>query len=150
MQRDGLASPAEAANGPPPSSLLVVEDMPIHRSVIERIGKQLGFVTQGAASVEGAVQQLRERDFECITLDLGLGEQAGVDLLRVLADRACRTPVIIVSAADEPVLNEVCRIGQTLDLNLWKPLHKPIDLRQLRSMLEQIRLCSGMYRLAHP
>src|SRR6185437_4903683 len=129
-------------------SLLVIEDALIHRTIISRIADKSGFSTVAASSIEAAAERLRSRDFDCITLDLSLGEEVGGEFLRLLADRKCQTPVIIISGSDAEVVEETSRLGRALDINLRTPLHKPIDLGLLRDMLEQIRACSGRYRLA--
>jgi CheY-like chemotaxis protein len=129
-------------------SLLVIEDALIHRTIISRIGDRIGFRTRTASSVEAAEALLRTEDFDCITLDLALGEHVGVDVLHLLADLKSNTPIIVISVSDDDVLEETCRIGRSLELNLWKPLRKPIDLPRLREMLEQIRVCSGLNKLA--
>jgi CheY-like chemotaxis protein len=129
-------------------SLLVIEDALIHRTIISRIGDRVGFMTRTASSVEAAEALLRTQEFDCITLDLALGEHVGVEVLRLLADLKSKTPIIVISASDDEVLEETCMIGRSLDLNLWKPLHKPIDLARLRDMLEQIRVCSGLHKIA--
>jgi CheY-like chemotaxis protein len=129
-------------------SLLVVEDALVHRTIISKIGDKVGFVARSASSVEAAEALLRAQDFDAITLDLGLGEHVGIEVLRLLADLKSKTPVIIISASDDSILEETCRIGRSLDLDIWKPLRKPIDLTQLREMLEQIKLCSGPHKIA--
>jgi DNA-binding response OmpR family regulator len=129
-------------------SLLVIEDALIHRTIISRIGDQAGFKIEVASSIEAAGELLRRRDFDCITLDLSLGERIGVEVLRLLAELKCQAPIVIISGSDPAVVEDTTRIGQALNLNLWKPLHKPIDLALLRDMLEQIRVCSGLHRIA--
>jgi CheY-like chemotaxis protein len=129
-------------------SLLVVEDALVHRTIISKIGDKVGFVARSASSVEAAEALLRAQDFDAITLDLGLGEHVGIEVLRLLADLKSKTPIIIISASDDAILDETCRIGRSLDLDIWKPLRKPIDLAQLREMLEQIKLCSGLHKTA--
>ncbi|HEY4919576.1 MAG TPA: response regulator [Xanthobacteraceae bacterium] len=131
-----------------PLSLLVIEDAMIHRTIISRIGEKAGFATETASSVDAAAAVLRAREFDAITLDLALGERVGAEVLRLLADLKCRTPVIIISVSDDTIVEEACRIGRAFDLNLWKPLHKPIDLAVLRDMLEQISVCAGLRRIA--
>ena len=129
-------------------SLLVIEDALIHRTIISKIGDKVGFLTRTASSVEAAEALLRTQDFDTITLDLALGEHVGVEVLRLLADLKSQTPIIIISVSDDAVLEETCRISRSLDLNIWKPLRKPIDLTRLREMLEQIKLCSGLHKIA--
>jgi CheY-like chemotaxis protein len=129
-------------------SLLVIEDALIHRTIIAKIGDKVGFVTRSASSVEAAEALLRTHQFDAITLDLALGEHVGLEVLRLLAELKSRAPIIIISVSDDAVLEETCRIGRSLELNIWKPLRKPIDLRMLREMLEQIKLYSGLQKIA--
>jgi CheY-like chemotaxis protein len=129
-------------------SLLVIEDALIHRTIIAKIGDKVGFVTRSASSVEAAEALLRTHEFDAITLDLALGEHVGLEVLRLLAELKSRSPIIIISVSDDAVLEETCRIGRSLELNIWKPLRKPIDLRMLREMLEQIKLYSGLQKIA--
>jgi CheY-like chemotaxis protein len=129
-------------------SLLVIEDALVHRTIISKVGDKVGFVTRTASSVEAAEALLRAQEFDAITLDLGLGEHVGVEVLRLLADLRSKTPIIIISVSDDSILEEACRIGRSLELNIWKPLRKPIDLPVLREMLEQIKLCSGLHQIA--
>lgn len=129
-------------------SLLVIEDALIHRTIIAKIGDKVGFVTRSASSVEAAEALLRTHEFDAITLDLTLGEHVGLEVLRLLAELKSRSPIIVISVSDDAVLEETCRIGRSLELNIWKPLRKPIDLRLLREMLEQIRLRSGLHKIA--
>jgi CheY-like chemotaxis protein len=129
-------------------SLLVIEDALIHRTIIAKIGDKVGFLTRSASSVEAAEALLRTHEFDAITLDLALGEHVGVEVLRLLAELKSWSPIIIISVSDDAVLEETCRIGRSLELNIWKPLRKPIDLRLLREMLEQIKLCSGLQKIA--
>jgi len=129
-------------------SLLVIEDALIHRTIIAKIGDKVGFVTRSAGSVEAAEALLRTQEFDAITLDLALGEHIGLEVLRLLAELKSRAPIIVISVSDDAVLAETCRIGRSLDLNIWQPLRKPIDLRRLREMLEQVKACSGLLKLA--
>jgi len=145
---DAFATSGRAAFYDGRLALLVIEDALIHRTIISRIADKSGFSTVAASSIEAAAERLRSRDFDCITLDLSLGEEVGGEFLRLLADRKCQTPVIIISGSDAEVVEETSRLGRALDINLRTPLHKPIDLGLLRDMLEQIRACSGRYRLA--
>jgi two-component system chemotaxis response regulator CheY len=148
LLRDAAMKSARLDTEAEPLSLLVIEDALIHRTIISRIGEKAGFTTETASSVDAAAAVLRVREFDAITLDLALGERVGIEVLRLLADIKCRTPVIIISVSDDTVVEESYRIGRALDLNLWKPLHKPIELAVLRDMLEQISICSGLRRIA--
>jgi two-component system, chemotaxis family, chemotaxis protein CheY len=125
-------------------SLLIVEDALIHRTIIAKIGDKVGFLTRSANSVEAAEALLRSQEFDAITLDLALGEHIGIEVLRLLAELKSRAPIIVISVSDDAVLEETCRIGRSLELNIRTALRKPIDLKQLREMLEQIKCGSEL------
>src|ERR1700688_442101 len=69
------------AGGP---RLLVIDDDHLHRMIICRAAAKAGYVPAGAAGYEEASKLLQENVFDCITLDLSLGDHAGVELLRLL------------------------------------------------------------------
>ena len=81
---------------------------------------------------------LRKRAFDCITLDLSLGEDSGIEVLQLLAKMQCRTPVIIISASGEEICDETVKIGNFLNLNVCSPIPRPIHLAALRRALTRI------------
>ena len=85
-----------------PDELLAIDDANLHLSIVRKIAAQAGFETTGASSVSEATGLLRQRTFGCITLDLSLGEQSGIAILRLLAEMKCPTPVILISGSGVP------------------------------------------------
>ena len=120
------------------NELLVIEDTSLHLSIVSKIASQAGFATTGANSVSEAARLLRERSFDCITLDLSLGEESGVEVLKLLAEMKCRTPIIVVSGSGDEACEATLKIGNFLDLNLCPQIPKPINLAVLRNALTQI------------
>jgi len=125
-----------------PSSLLIIEDAPVHSVIISHIARKLEFTTTVAPSYEAACKVLRERQFDCVTLDLGLGEHAGLDVLRYLSTIECKAQFIVVSHSDKDVCNDMVELGRALDLNVYDSVQKPIDLGMLRDSLALIQLQS--------
>jgi CheY-like chemotaxis protein len=124
--------------------LLIVEDAAVHSAVIDRVAAKAGFTTSKAHSFEAACTALSAQQFDCITLDLGLGDHVGLDVLRQLSTIQCRAQIIVISQSDRDTSNDVVELGRALDLNVCEALPKPIDLEALRTMLMDIcrRLCS--------
>jgi DNA-binding NtrC family response regulator len=118
--------------------LLVIDDANIHRMILCRMGEKVGFETVGADSFDAAAKLLRENEFDCVTLDLSLGERAGVEVLHVLSVIKYQGPIIIISGAEAAVCEETVRIGKSLNLNLGTPVPKPVDLAALREQLVRI------------
>ena len=132
------------------NELLVIEDADLHLSIVSKIASQAGFAATGANSVGEAARLLRERSFDCITLDLSLGDESGVEILKLLAEMKCRTPIIIVSGSGDEAREETLKIANFLDLNLCPPIPKPINLAVLRTALMQIASDTKRQKLAIP
>ena len=67
--------------------LLVIDDDIIQRTIISKIGAQAGFAVTAVATFSDAAKLLTGSKFDCVTLDLALGSQSGVLLLRTIVDR---------------------------------------------------------------
>src|SRR5476651_210091 len=128
--------------------LLVIDDAGVHRTILCRIGEKAGFETVGAASYQEATKLLRESEFDCITLDLSLGERAGVEVLHLLSTIKFQAPIIIISGSKDIVREETVKIGKSLNLNLTTPVPKPVDLSVLRELLTRIGQKADLQKLA--
>ncbi len=132
------------------NELLAIDDADLHLSIVCKIATQAGFGTTGAKSVGEASGLLRERIFDCITLDLSLGEQSGIEILKLLAEIKCRTPIIVISGSGDAVCEATMGIGNFFDLNLCPPIPKPINLAVLRNALTRIADETCRQKLATP
>lgn len=130
------------------NQLLAIDDADLHLSIVGRIAAQVNFETTTAASVSAAASLLRERTFDCITLDLSLGERSGIEILVLLAEMKCRTPVIVISGSGDDSCDASMKLGNLFDLNLYPPIPKPIHLAGLREMLKQIPVGASARTLA--
>ena len=137
---NAIAEPDRSVKNP--RSLLIIEDEPIHSTLINRIAGKLGFTATEAYSYDEACNVLEAGQFDCITLDLGLGEHIGVDVLRYLSTIQCRAQIIVISNSDKDVCDDVMELGKALDLNVYDAVLKPIDLEALRETLLRIQLQS--------
>jgi DNA-binding response OmpR family regulator len=126
--------------------LLVIDDDTLHRIIICRAAAKSGYVPVGAASHHEAAKLSQEGAFDCITLDIALGDRGGaVALLRHFAAVESKAPIIVVSACDDETLREILRLARSLKLNVAAPVPKPVDLTILRQMLDGFRaLPSGV------
>jgi len=118
--------------------LLVIDDEDLHRLIICRVATKAGFIPAGGASYEEAAKLAQETAFDCITLDLSLGQHAGVEMLRHLSVVGCKAPIIIISGSDEATCRETLRVAKSLKLEVWELVRKPVDLAMLRYSLERL------------
>jgi PAS domain S-box-containing protein len=120
--------PARAEAGPQVGRdrVLVCEDDPDLAQLIRLVVQQEGFAADVAASAAEAERFLAHASYAVMTLDLGLPDRSGLDLVRtVRADpRTAEMPIVVVSGSvgDE----EVTPLFRVVD---W--LGKPIDLERL-------------------
>jgi two-component system, chemotaxis family, chemotaxis protein CheY len=130
---------AESTNGAPRARrLLVIDDDNLHRMIICRAAAKSGYLPLGAANHREAVKLSQEGTFDCVTLDIALGDRGGaVTLLRHLASVGCKAPIIVVSGCDDETLREILRLARSLKLNVAEPVPKPVDLSILRRMLDE-------------
>jgi two-component system chemotaxis response regulator CheY len=129
----------EAATSQSPCRLLVIDDDISICEVIEKLAEKVGFAVVRAVSVDEAARHLRESHFDCITLDLGLGEDSGVEVLKILADMGHHMPVIIISGSQRTMREFATMIGNNLHLPLQQHLAKPINFAVLKKALADIK-----------
>jgi DNA-binding response OmpR family regulator len=112
--------------------------------ILCKVAEKINFCATGAASFDEAAQLLRKGDFDCITLDLSLGDRAGVEVLWLLSELESRIPVIIISGSEAAILDETTRTGKSFGLDIRSTISKPVDLSVFRDELMKI----GVQKLA--
>ncbi len=117
--------PPEALAGP----LLIVDDEPYNRTVLEGIARELGSVADSAATAEEALQRLAGRDYTVVFLDWELPDGKGGDVARALRTRATSPrPIILATTAhDSDEMRQRCR-----DAGMDGFLLKPYDAARVR------------------
>src|SRR5579864_7417829 len=108
--------------------LLVIDDDNLHRMIICRVAVRAGYAPAGAATYEEAAQLAQEGTFDCITLDLSLGQHAGVELVRLLWVVGCKAPIIVISGCDDATCAETVKVAKSLNLVVLATMPKPVDL----------------------
>src|SRR5690242_17516419 len=106
--------------------LLLIDDEPQLGDFLAHIAADCGF----AAEVTTVDSEFR-RSFvanppDLVSIDLGMPGMDGVELLRFLADRGYKSPVLIVSGFDRRVLESAFRLGEALGLTMAGPIEKPM------------------------
>jgi DNA-binding response OmpR family regulator len=106
--------------------ILVVDDDPAVRHLISNYFGQHGIQTVSAASRSAVVRQLAGGDTSAIILDLHLGQDNGLDLLREIRSSS-DVPVIILTGRSRDEVD--CVVG--LELGADDYLTKPFSIREL-------------------
>lgn len=83
---------------PAPKRVLLVEDEPGFRDVLQIGLGPAGFETEPASGLGEATRILSEHSFDAIVSDLRLKDGSGIDLLTWLQERGLEIPVVIMTA----------------------------------------------------
>lgn len=84
-----------------PLVAVVDDDEPIRRA-LERLFRSAGLETETFASGAAMLEDLGRREPDCVVLDLHMPGMSGFELQGLLAQRARRIPVVVLTGQDTP------------------------------------------------
>jgi two-component system chemotaxis response regulator CheY len=117
--------------------LLVVDDDAAQRRLISIAAKQAGHAVTVAQSCAEALARLANGRFDCVTLDLMLGDGDGSQVLQAIADARFAGSVIVISGMDGAHRSAARSYARSLGIDL-QSLPKPVDLAALRICLANL------------
>jgi DNA-binding response OmpR family regulator len=115
----------------PQPRLLLIDDEPALADFVANAASGCGFEPVITSDDSQFREQFLARRPDMVALDLGMPGMDGVELLRFLADKDYRSPVLIISGFDRRVLESAFRLGEALGLSMAGPLEKPVRLDEL-------------------
>ncbi len=113
---------------PADARILVVDDEPDLRELYTLSLVREGWLTDTAADVAQALQQLDRRDYAVVLTDMRLPDGEGMDVLHWLQSRPQRREKVVVITAYGSAGNAVA----ALKAGAFDYLSKPVDLAELR------------------
>ena len=119
--------------------LLVVDDDTLQCRIIEAVASQMKIAVTCVGSFEAATNMLLNRPFDCISVDLSLGDRSGIELLRAISILETVPRVIIISGCDERVLNATVRMAIDVGIPDARSIAKPVDIACLRIALNALK-----------
>lgn len=102
--------------------ILIIEDEPSLRELIQRSLEKERYVTEVASDFVTAQRKLEEYDYDCVLLDIMLPDGNGLNLLESIKSNHKRENVIIISAKDS-LEDKVLGLELGADDYLPKPFH---------------------------
>lgn len=132
-----LDLPDAPAGGRRSLQLLVVDDDATQRMLISSAARQAGHAITVAKSCAEAIQQVRIAQFDCVTLDLMLGDGDGVEVLQAMAVVKFTGSVIVISGMNAARRIAARAYARSLGIEL-QSLPKPVDLAALRICLANL------------
>ncbi|MEC7520694.1 MAG: response regulator [Myxococcota bacterium] len=120
-----LRGVAEGTDRTPTRVLFVDDDLAMRQLAAEALGSA-GLIVLPAKDADEARAHLSVLDFDCVVLDLCLGEVDGREILTELREQSPTLPVIVVTARTETTARAEC-----LALGATQVFVKPLDLELL-------------------
>ncbi len=118
-----------------PLRILVVDDDPSVRRVLERALQRRGHVAYMAAAGDEALEILRTHEVDVVLMDLRMPGMSGQTLYHVIASQwpSLGTRVVVMSGDPDAVDHE-----EWLSLNNMPVISKPFDLADLFAIIERL------------
>jgi two-component system chemotaxis response regulator CheY len=117
--------------------LLIVDDDATQRALIAHAAKHAGHTVTLAKSCAEAIKQIQTARFDCVTLDLMLGDGDGIEVLKAMADAKFAGAVIVISGMNAARRIAARSYARSLGIEL-QSLPKPVDLAALRICLANL------------
>lgn len=119
--------------------ILVVDDEPDIRELLEITIGRMGLKTASAESVQQALELLGKREFALCLTDMKLPDGSGMDVIQFIQRESPQLPVAMITAFG----NIETAIG-ALKAGAFDFITKPIDLERLRTLIQSsLRLDEG-------
>lgn len=111
--------------------MLVVEDDSRIAAFVIKALRAVGFTVEWVMTGNEALARMEQGGVDAQILDLGLPDIDGLDVLRILRDRASAVPVIVITARADP-----SHRTSALALGATEYLRKPFPLRDLLAAVQ--------------
>jgi DNA-binding response OmpR family regulator len=118
----------------PVGRLLVVDDEEAVRELVGLAAEACGWTCDGAGSVADVDRRL-PADYDLVLVDLVLGDEDGAAVLELIARRAMRADVMLMSGAADQSFDRAAAAALGDGLRVSGMLHKPFPLKELRALL---------------
>lgn len=118
--------------------ILIIEDEPSLREVMQRALEQERYVVETAATYAEADAKIAGYSYDCILLDIMLPDGSGLQLLEHIKRLRRRDNIIIISARDS-IDDKVEGLELGADDYLPKPFHTAELMARIRSVLRRGR-----------
>ena len=91
------------------STITIVEDDPSVNLAVSRLLATAGFTTRCYASAGALLSDRDAQKADCLVLDVHLPDMTGFELQRRLAAAGSTTPVVVITAHDDPMHRRAAR-----------------------------------------
>jgi len=113
-------------------SILIVDDDKAHLSMLETIFTGWGYKTTGVEDGANAIEEVQERSFDCVLMDVRMANIGGIEALQQIQDYNPAIPVIIMTA-----YSSVDIAVEAMKHGAYDYLTKPLNFDELKLVVER-------------
>ena len=121
------------------NEILIVDDMEKLCLSLKKNFEQLGYPVRYALNGKTAVEIGRDPSISAVLLDISLGDENGIDVLRILKEHRPRLPVIMITG-----YGTIKTAVESIKLGAFDYIQKPLDFNKLLVIMEN---ALKLYRL---
>ncbi len=124
-------------------TVVVVDDDPLVQEVMAGALSQIDVLVVSASTIAEALRWLdatpnRSTDSLIFLVDVIMPDGDGFEFIRALAERGCRSPVIVMTGGGEFYLRLAHSFGMAFDVNIIDLMTKPIDYQKLIGRIDSL------------
>jgi len=119
-----------------PRRLLIIDDEFDLAVLVKEIAEDCGYDARITVDANSFMQAYNAFEPDVIVLDLSLPGTDGVQLLRFLADCACKSRLLIMSGLDRKIRYAAEELGHARGLQMAGSVPKPLQISDLRDLLD--------------
>jgi len=114
-------------------SVLIVDDQPGIRLLLEELLQKEGYSVSSAANGQQALEQMKSKQPDCVLLDMKMAGMDGTEVLKEIMNRWSEIPVFMMTGhAELELMKEVLEIGAL------KYFTKPFDIFEVRDAVNDL------------
>ena len=114
--------------------ILVIDDDRVVGEIVSALADAMGLQCDVTRSPEAFFEHVTP-ETTLILLDLVMPEMDGIEILRLLGEKKCKSRIVLMSGINIRVIETAKKLAQSLGLSVVGHLQKPFPLAQLKAIL---------------